>query len=88
LEKMVGTRAAYIFDESMKLKAKIPLNQFNEKNERLNKAKIVVLDGEINDVIVRAAETCNVSFLVGLKANKKYKTKFLTIYTKDDLGTL
>jgi len=86
LDKMVGTRAAYIFDESMKLKAKIPLNQFNEKNERLNQAKIVVLDGEINDGIVRAAETCNVNFLVGLKANKKYKTKFLTIYTKDDLG--
>jgi len=85
LEKMIGTRAAYIFDEKMKLQAKIPLNQFNEKNKRLEKAKIVVLDGTINDDIVRIAEASDVEFLVGKKTQRSYKTKFLTIYTKSDL---
>jgi len=85
LEKMVGTRAAYIFDEKMKLQAKIPLNQFNEKNERLKNAKIIVLDGSINDSIVAVAEASNVEFLIGKKTQRNYKTKFLTIYTKSDL---
>jgi DNA primase len=85
LEKMVGTRAAYIFDENMKLKAKIPLNQFTESDERLKEAEIVVLDGAIDDKIVRTAETCNVKFLIGNKTEKEYKTKILKIYTKTDL---
>jgi len=86
LEKMIGTRAAYIFDEKMKLQAKIPLNQFKEDNKRLKDAKIVVLDGAIDDDIVHTAETCNVNFLIGHDADKKYKTKILTIYTKSDLS--
>jgi len=86
LEKMIGTRAAYIFDKNMKLQAKVPLNQFTEDNKRLNNAKIVVLDGSINDDIVRTAEAFNVSFLIAHDSERKYKTKFLTIYTKSDLS--
>jgi len=86
LNKMVGTRAAYIFDESMKLHAKIPLNQFNESNERLNQAKIVVVDGVIDEEIIRVAEAQNVKYLVGGKPEKKYRTKALTIYTKEELS--
>ncbi len=85
LEKMIGTRAAYVFDEKMKLQAKIPFNQFNEENKKLKNAKIVVLDGSINDDIVRVAETSSVEFLIGKKTKRNYKTKFLTIYTKPDL---
>jgi len=87
LEKMIGTRAAYIFDENMKLQSKIPLNQFTDDNERIKNAKIVVMDGPINDDIVRVAETHNVSFLIGHTTERNYKTKFLTIYTKPDLTT-
>jgi DNA primase len=87
LDKMVGTRAAYIFDDNMKLQAKIPLNKFEEKNQKLKNAKIVVMDGTINGGIVKTSETSNVEFLVGKKTQKKYKPKSLTIYTKEDLGT-
>ena len=87
LDKMIGTRAAYVFDESMKLQAKIPLNQFTEKNKRLDQAKIVVLDGTINNEIVRIAEIHNISFLIANKTEKDYKTKFLRIYTKEDLSS-
>jgi DNA primase len=86
LDKMIGTRAAYIFDESMKLQAKIPLNQFTKENERLKGARIVVIDGTINDDIVDVAESQNISFLIANDSEKKYKTKFLTIYTKEDLA--
>ena len=87
LDKMIGTRAAYVFDEFMKLQGKIPLNQFNEDNKRLDQAKIVVLDGTINNEIVRIAEIHNISFLIANKAENDYKTKFLRVYTKKDLSS-
>ena len=82
---MVGTRAAYIFDDKMKLQAKIPLNKFDGKNEKLKNAKIVVLDGTINSDIVRIAEKSNVEFLAGKKAQKKYTPQSLVVYTKNNL---
>ncbi|MDI6825923.1 MAG: DNA primase DnaG [Candidatus Aenigmarchaeota archaeon] len=85
LDKMIGTRATYIFDESMKLQAKIPLSQFNKENERLRNARIVVIDGTIDDDIVDVAESQKISFLIANNSEKKYKTKNLTIYTKEEL---
>jgi len=85
LEKMVGTRAAYIFDENMKLKDKIPLKQFKEDNKKIKDAEIIVVDGEINEDLVTTAETCGVKYLIGNKADKEYKTGLLKVYTKSDL---
>jgi DNA primase len=85
LDKMVGTRAAYIFDESMKLQGKIPLSQFTEDNKRLDQAKIVVLDGTITADIARVAETHNISFLIANDAEKNLKPHLLRIYTRKDL---
>ncbi len=86
LDRMIGTRAAYIFDESMKLQAKIPLNDFNDKNERLKQANIVVVDGTIGDQIVGTAEVQHIKYLIGSKSEKKYKTKSLVLYTKEELN--
>lgn len=86
LEKVIGTRAAYVYDESMKLLNKVPLNQFNENNENLQDAKIVIIDGTIDDDIVHTAEACNIHYLIGNDSKRHYKTKFLMIYTKDDLN--
>jgi DNA primase len=85
LDKMVGTRAAYIFDESMKLQGKIPLSQFTLDNKRLDQAKIVVLDGTITADIARVAEAHSISFLAANDAEKNLKPRFLRIYTRDDL---
>ena len=85
LEKMVGTRAAYIFDENMKLKHKIPLKQFNEENEKIKDAQIVAVDGEITEDMVNTAENCGVKSLVGDKTDREYQTRLLKIYTKDSL---
>ena len=85
LDKMLGTRAAYVFDASMKLQAKIPLTQFDEKNERLNNAQIVILDGVINDEIVKVAEAQNIGVLVANKAEITREPKNVKMYTKKDL---
>ncbi|MHA1790626.1 MAG: hypothetical protein ACTSXT_15535, partial [Candidatus Helarchaeota archaeon] len=85
LDKMIGTKAAYIFDNSMKLKNKIPLNKFEEKNKALKNAEIVLVDETIDDDIVNIAEQANVKYLIADKSKKKYKKKQINILTKKDL---
>jgi DNA primase len=87
LEKMVGTRAAYVFDENLKLKHKIPLKKISEEEKKIKDAEIVVVDSDIDEDLVAIAEKNNVKVLVGNKMEKEYKTKFLNIYTKNDLVT-
>jgi len=85
LDKMIGTRAAYIFDHSMKLQGKIPLTQFTEDNKRLDNAKIVIIDGMINGSILNIAESHGIDFLVANSSEKRLKPHLLKIYTKKDL---
>jgi len=85
LDKMIGTRAAYVFDDSMKLIGKIPLAQFTEKNSRLKNAKIVVIDGEIDTDILNVAELHGIEMLAANTSKKGLKPHLLKIYTKKDL---
>lgn len=85
LDKMVGTRAVYVFDENLKLKHKYPITQFNEQNEKIKGVEIVVIDGIIDENIVAIAEACGIKRLVADKKESDFKTRILKIYTREDL---
>jgi len=85
LDKMIGTRAAYIFNDSMKLQGKIPLTQFTEDNKRLDNARVVVIDGTINSDVLNIAESHDIGFLAANTSEKGLKPHLLKIYTKKDL---
>lgn len=84
LDKMIGTRAAYIFNDSMKLQGKIPLTRFTQDNKRFDDAEIVVIDGTISGDILNIAESHNVGFLAANSSEKGLKPRLLKIYTKKD----
>jgi len=85
LDKMVGTRAAYIFNERMKMMDKIPLNRFNKKNESLKEAKIVLVDGSITEEMAKVADEMKVEYLISESKDKDFETKYTKIYTKQNL---
>lgn len=85
LDKMVGTRAAYVFDEKMKMVGKIPLNRFTKRNTTLKDAKIVLVDGEITDSMVKVADVLNINYLIGDSASKNFKAKNTIIHTRSEL---
>lgn len=85
LDKMVGTRAAYIFNEKMKMLDKLPLNRFNEKNESLKDAKIVLIDGVITKEIATVADKMNVKYLIADSIEKEFEVQNTKIYTRADL---
>ncbi|MCS7134833.1 MAG: DNA primase DnaG [Candidatus Aenigmarchaeota archaeon] len=86
LDKMVGTRAAYVFNDKMKMLAKLPLTQFTEDNENLRDAKIVLIDGPITKEIAEAADKAGVEYLVASSTEKKYTTHRTKIITMEELS--
>jgi DNA primase len=85
LDKMVGTRAAYVFNEKMRMVEKLPLTQFTEDNKALKDAKIVLIDGSITKEIAEAADKAGVEYLVASSAEKKFNTEKTKIFTSEDL---
>jgi DNA primase len=85
LDKMVGTRAAYVFNEKMRMIEKLPLTQFTEDNKALKGAKIVLIDGSITKEIAEAADKAGVEYLVASSAEKKFTTERTKILTSEDL---
>jgi DNA primase len=85
LDKMVGTRAAYVFNEKMRMIEKLPLTQFTEDNKALKGTKIVLIDGSITKEIAEAADKAGVEYLVASSAEKKFTTERTKILTSEDL---
>ncbi len=86
LDKMVGTRAVYVYNEKMKMVAKLPITQFNEDNDSIKNAKIVLVDGTITKEIAEAADKAGVEYLIASTAEKKFTTEKTKILTAEDLS--
>jgi DNA primase len=86
LDKMVGTRAAYVFNEKMRMVDKLPLTQFSENAKPLQGAKIVLVDGAITKEIAEAADKAGVEYLIASSAEKKFTTEKTKILTSEDLA--
>jgi len=85
LDKMVGTRAVYVFNEKMKMLDKLPLTQFSETTKSLQGAKIVLIDGTITKDIAEIADKLGITYLVAPSAEKKFTTEKTKILTLEDL---
>ncbi|MEM0473552.1 MAG: DNA primase DnaG [Candidatus Aenigmatarchaeota archaeon] len=86
LDKMVGTRAAYVFNKRMKMIEKLPLTQFTEENQAIRNAEIVLIDGSITKEIIDVADKAGIEYLVASSADKKFETTKTKILTLDDLN--
>lgn len=86
LDKMVGTRAAYVFNNKMKMVDKLPLTQFSKDTKSLQGAKIVLIDGTITKEIAEAADKLGIEYLIASSAEKKFTTEKTKILTAEDLA--
>ncbi len=85
LDRMVGTKAVYIFNDKMKIVGKIPLSRFTKENKDLENAKIVLVDSSIDDNMIEIADHNNISYLIGESSEIKIKPKRVRTYTKTEL---
>lgn len=84
LEDLIGTRGAYVLDESLNILGKVPVSELESTIKSLKTGiYAVVLDGAIDKNLVSSAERTYVKFLVAMEA--KATSNRLTIVTGDDL---
>ncbi|MFH1770535.1 MAG: DNA primase DnaG [archaeon] len=84
LEDLIGTRGAYVLDESLNILGKVPVSELESTIKSLKTGiYAVVLDGAIDKNLVISAERTYVKFLVAMET--KATSNRLTIVTADDL---
>ncbi|MBI4438653.1 DNA primase [Candidatus Woesearchaeota archaeon] len=74
-EDLIGTRGAYILDETLNILGKVPITELQGTIKELNSAYAIVFDGSIDRELVKAAETANVKYLVAMDAKQKPDTR-------------
>ncbi|MFC2135779.1 hypothetical protein ACFLTH_14275 [Bacteroidota bacterium] len=84
LEDLIGTRGAYVLDESLNILGKVPVSELQSTIKSLRTGiYAVVLDGIIDKDLVAISERASVKFLVAMES--KAKSTRITIVTGDDL---
>jgi len=84
LDDLVGTRGAYLLDQSMNILGKVPGTELIPSMNELNSVFAVVLDGAVSEEIIETAERKNVKCVVGMNSkvnSDEMRTEVLT--TKD-----
>jgi len=81
LEDLIGTRAAVILDEKLKVIGKVPVREVSSTIKNVSGVHAVILDGDIDQDLVNVADRKNVNCLIGMGKRFKGspKTQILTI---------
>ena len=86
LEDLVGTRGAYILDESLNILGKVPISELATTVKSLSTGiYAVVLDGMIERDLVEVAERAHVTFIVAMSSKVSTSESRATILTESDL---
>lgn len=82
-EELVGTRGAYILDKELNILGKVPVSELTETLNGLN-AFAVVLDGEADFELIKAAEHAGVCYMVVSNKSKLPETR-ITVLKNNEL---
>ncbi|MBD3203923.1 hypothetical protein GF327_06495 [Candidatus Woesearchaeota archaeon] len=85
LEGLIGTRGAYILDESTNILGKVPVSELTSTIKSLSSGVYaIIFDGVIKKELVSICESANVVFLIGMSSDVKDSKTNINILTVDD----
>ena len=67
LEEILGTRASAIFDENLQLLGRVPVKELANALKQVEKAYVVVTDGEVTSALLKVAEAKGVKVVASTK---------------------
>ncbi len=85
LDDLVGTRGAYLIDESYNVLGKVPVSELEATLKGLKNVFAVVLDGSITKEISKSAEDNHVKFLIAANSSIGNEGAKVRILTSKDL---
>ena len=86
LDKLVGTRGAYILDKDSKILGKVPTSELISTVSSLKQVYAIILDGLIDRDLVKAAETSETKFLVAMNSRVNDSDTSMNIVTNKELA--
>ena len=85
LDDLVGTRAAYLLDNSLNILGKVPVSELITTMKNI-KAYAIVFDGVIDRNINSGAERSNIKYLVAMSSRLNPRETRINILTQRDLS--
>ncbi len=87
LSDLTGTRAAYFFDENMKIIGKIPVKEMFGALREIKDVYAILFDGSLDQKLVKFAAEKNIKYLVGMKVRGRISPpKNMEVYIQKDLS--
>ncbi len=86
LDDLIGTRGANILDNQSNILGKVPTSELAATLPSLPSVHAVILDGDINQELVAAAERAKVKYLVAMQSSVKSNSN-VEVITNNDLIT-
>lgn len=86
LEDLIGTRGAYILDNSLAILGKVPLSELPTTVKSLGSGVYaIIFDGEVDKNICSIAEKANVAFIVAMDSKVKNEATRVNILTSSEV---
>ncbi|MDD5416982.1 MAG: hypothetical protein PHU12_03325, partial [Candidatus Aenigmarchaeota archaeon] len=85
ISQMTGSKAAYYLTDDLEPIGKVPLKEIGN-TIRESGAKVLILDGIIDQTLVEICARNGIKTVVGTKAQRMRYPRNVTVITQDDLG--
>ncbi|MEK6952212.1 MAG: DNA primase DnaG [Nanoarchaeota archaeon] len=85
LDDLIGTRGAYLLDQSMNILGKVPTTELISSIKGLNSVYAVIFDGEIDSNLVEVAEKANIKYLIAMDSKADQNGSRVELITNRDL---
>lgn len=85
IDDLIGTRGANILDSQLNILGKVPASELTSTLPGLPGVYAVVLDGDINQDILSAAEKARIKYLIATQSSVKPTNSIVEVITSTDL---
>jgi len=85
LDDLVGTRAAYLLDNSLNVLGKIPISELENSVQNMKNTYAVIFDGIVDRNVVSSMEGANIKYIVGMDSRINPRETKINILSQKDL---
>ncbi len=85
LERLVGTRGAYILDKNSKILGKVPVSELPNTVKDLKSVHTIVMDGTVDRDLAKIAESADVKYMIAANSRIRQGDTRISVLTNNDL---
>lgn len=84
LDEIVGTRAAYLFDNDLNILGKVPVKEMYGAVKGVRETRALVFDGSVDQKLINFASDNGIKYIIGMKAENNLRCpKNMVVFTQE-----